>query len=167
MSQIDVVKNSSQVPDFLSNICIQYEACSNLLTTEPLNTEHGKCPLRCTHLFTKPDPKANIIRKRPLLQPQQPEERIPVGEEEEVSPLDESMLNEPDVKMEPGQSTQVSQVDSDEDGEMVSSQAGAVGDYGDGLPDSLAASRTGSPETETPPFKNGNFFLNFLVSQSG
>ncbi|XP_055327549.1 scm-like with four MBT domains protein 1 [Paramacrobiotus metropolitanus] len=60
MLLVDVVKNASQVPDFLRNICILCEACPNLITTEPYS---GRCPDRC-YLFIKPDLKNLQVRRR-------------------------------------------------------------------------------------------------------
>ena len=64
---VDVVKNASQVPDFLRNLCILYEACPNLIsTTEPqaVSHEHAKkhrdCSEQC-HQFVKPETKTNQV----------------------------------------------------------------------------------------------------------
>ncbi|OQV21108.1 Scm-like with four MBT domains protein 2 [Hypsibius exemplaris] len=153
MGQIDVVKNASQVPAFLRNICIQYEACPNLLTTEPVT---GDCPETCDQ-FIKPEPKTVIIR-RPLKVAQLMEQKMPGAEE--ASPLDGSMISEAEIANKEPQSAHTSQADSDEDADMGMpmslKETVAMDEDADTLPGSLATSRNASPETEIPALlRNG------------
>ena len=132
MGQIDVVKNSYQVPDFLRDMCIRYETCPNLITTEPIV---GRCPERC-HQFIKPDLKIVPFRRGPFR---------PKADSNESSPVNTAM--DMDVEQLKEMKREVVPAESEEDADLATSQTG-MDDEAETVTGSVGPSRTASPEVE-------------------